>query len=304
MTVESTQKNRFDSVEATPLGLFKNANQGFGGNSLFKFRTLVWCLAVSFALQGSLFTANAVELNEEFSETLEVSATDGIFASVFEGFKPPKKKKPETIKGKECKKADWKGVDEVEGVVTRSVDGDTVRVMMGKIDMPIRMLSIDTPETNFQGKSQGVWADKAKDKLAKLLPVKTKVTIELEAEKCDANGRMLGHVWKGNLNVNRAMVESALAVMYCIYPNESYCSDYGALSQEAHEARKGMFGDKSLELPYEWRRLIRKEPLTKYVGDLASHWVLKPELLEEVDLGSRIFFFAISDIELPYELEE
>ncbi len=207
-----------------------------------------------------------------------------------------------TKKPKPCVKSAWKGVDEVSGFISRGVDGDTARVNIDGVDMPIRMLSIDTPETNFQGKSQGKWAELAKEKLQGLLPVNTKVSVQLEDEKCDANGRMLGHIWRGNKNINRAMVESALATMYCIYPNDTYCQEYGAITQKAYEAQEGMFGDKSMILPYEWRRMIRKEPRSKYVGNLETLQVLKPEYLDEIEVGDRIFFMEISDVVDPYSV--
>ncbi len=64
-----------------------------------------------------------------------------------------------------CDPRDWTHVEVARARVTRAVDGDTVRVMVGKLEYSVRMLSIDTPETKYLGKSQGYWGEQASARL-------------------------------------------------------------------------------------------------------------------------------------------
>src|SRR5688572_11270331 len=73
----------------------------------------------------------------------------------------------------------------VRAKVTKVSDGDTIRVANGSTSFAVRFLSIDTPETHYEGQSQGVWAERAAQRLAQLLPVGTQVELQLDVEKCD-----------------------------------------------------------------------------------------------------------------------
>jgi endonuclease YncB( thermonuclease family) len=193
----------------------------------------------------------------------------------------------------------------VVGEIKSVVDGDTVHVT-GKDNKnyKIRMVSIDAPETNYEGKSQGYWGEAAHDRLAELLPVGTEVRVELDATPCDQYGRILGHVWKGKQNINRQMVADGFAVNYCIYPNVRHCEEFGELTDKNQVAKKGVFSDPGFELPYEWRRLTGKRPFEKFVGSIESHDVYKPGSYDRVSVGQRVFFMKEKDIQPPFHLSD
>lgn len=193
-----------------------------------------------------------------------------------------------------------KGRRTVKSTVVRTVDGDTIKARIGTKELSIRFLSIDTPESHYMGRSQGVWADRATEKLGELLPEGAAITIELDKEVCDRYGRLLGYVFRGNQNINKAMLESALAVNYCISPNMKYCEAFADVVQEQVDAREGIFGDSSLELPYEWRRIQSDRPYEKFMGDIRSHEVLEPGPVNRVAIADRVFFFEERDIKKPY----
>src|SRR6476620_9110858 len=70
--------------------------------------------------------------------------------------------------------------------IDRVVDGDTVylkETIQGTYK--VRMLSIDTPETYYQGQAQEPWGTAAKNYLNQLLPSGTSVTIETDVEETD-----------------------------------------------------------------------------------------------------------------------
>lgn len=185
-------------------------------------------------------------------------------------------------------------------VVVRVVDGDTVKVRNTEGEFNVRMLSIDTPEKNYQGRNQGVWADRATENLADILPTGTQVQIELDVQPCDRYGRVLGYVWKGEIDVNRAQLEDGMAVSYCIAPNEKHCADYIAPVEAAVAARLGIFGDNTVELPYEWRRRVAHRAYDQFVGDQVTFKVYAPGQNQRVPIARRIFFYEESDIHAPY----
>lgn len=201
-----------------------------------------------------------------------------------------------------CTPSEWKHVGVVRAQVSRGVDGDTVRVFVGKREYSVRMLAIDTPETNYLGKSQGHWGEVAKKRLAELLPPNSRIELRFEGlERCDQYGRLLAHVWRGKMNVNRQMLVEALAVNYCIYPADD-CGELAPIVQKNIDERQGIFGDASVELPYEWRRQLRGEDYAKYVGSLFTYEVYEPGEIARVPVAERVFFIRKSDIKPPYYL--
>ncbi|MBL7714332.1 MAG: thermonuclease family protein [Bdellovibrionales bacterium] len=184
--------------------------------------------------------------------------------------------------------------------VIRLSDGDTIGLKNSLGTISVRMLSIDTPELHFKGQAQGTWGQSSADALAKLLKVGDVVEVEVEAEVCDRYGRMLAHIWKGKTNINLEMVKNADAVMYCIFPNEKYCRDYGAATEAAMKAKAGVFSDPKLELPYLFRRRLDKRPADKWVGSLKDLKVYAPTEEAKVEVWDRIYFLDEPSIVPPY----
>lgn len=199
-------------------------------------------------------------------------------------------------------KADKK-YDNIQGPITSIADGDTVRVRSGKQEFRIRMLGIDTPEKNYNGKSQGKWAELAHEHLLKLVPVGTVVRIEVNpAEPTDKYGRVLGHVWLGKENINVRMASDCMAVNYCIYPNTLHCEELTRVVERCYRDKKGIFSDSDVEVPYEWRRRVSRRPNDRYVGNIDTFEVFGPEAEQAVPVPQRVFFPTVNDVEPPYHL--
>ena len=91
----------------------------------------------------------------------------------------------------------------IEKVVTKIVDGDTINVEpFDDGEDSVRLLGIDTPETNYYGRSQGKHAEDATDFLKELIGVGDTVRIETDEEERDRYGRVLAYVFKGDENIN------------------------------------------------------------------------------------------------------
>jgi len=100
------------------------------------------------------------------------------------------------------------------------LDGDTVHLKNPVLGTTkVRMLSIDAPETNYQGKSQGKYLEEAKAYLKQLLPEGTKVKVIPGKQAKDDYGRLLAYIQKGDMDVNREMILQCKVVPYIIYPN-------------------------------------------------------------------------------------
>jgi len=199
-----------------------------------------------------------------------------------------------------CTSRDWQNVESIPAIIEKVVDGDTIKISYQDEIYNIRMLSIDTPETHFQGKSQGYWGDQAAEELATLVPRGSKVEIVFDEEKCDRYGRLLAYVFKDGVNINLEMVKSGLAVNYCIAPNVMFCKEFGTAVDRNIKKKQGIFSDSTLELPYEWRRQMSRRPHEKYIGNLDTKLVYAPGSLDQVPVGKRIFFMKRQDVSAPY----
>ncbi|UFJ43042.1 5'-nucleotidase C-terminal domain-containing protein [Brevibacillus humidisoli] len=189
--------------------------------------------------------------------------------------------------------------DSYQSTVASVVDGDTVHLTTPVLGTTkVRMLSIDTPETNYNGKSQGYHAEAAKQKLMELLPPGTPVTLEVGSDPLDDYGRLLAHVHKGELDVNQEMVKQGMAVPYFIWPNLDHFEAYSAAAREAIDNGRGMWDpDNPIEeLPYEFRFNQRGGP-DKYVGDYYTKQYVTPEKWEQIEVENRVFFFTQQEAE-------
>jgi endonuclease YncB( thermonuclease family) len=182
--------------------------------------------------------------------------------------------------------------------VDRVVDGDTIYLtqpVLGKTK--VRLLSIDAPESYYNGQSQDPWGTDAKNYLTQLLPPGTPVTIETDVEDTDAYGRLLAHVWKGSLDVNKEMLRQGYAVTYYIWPNMKYFEDYQAAYLEAKQNGRGIWNPSNplQELPFEFRDRVSGSSQDKYVGDYYTKKYVDPVDYKQIPIENRVFFFTESD---------
>ncbi|WP_437741350.1 thermonuclease family protein [Sorangium sp. So ce302] len=185
--------------------------------------------------------------------------------------------------------------------VVRTVDGDTLRVRdeHGVIH-PVRMLSIDTPETHFLGASQGYWAELAAERLSELLPDGAEVEIQTDEQPFDAYGRVLGYVLSRGRLINRQMLEEGLATTYIVAPNLRHARELSEAARRSFAERRGMFGDASVLLPYEFRWRMRGQSSAKLVGSLSRGEVVDLAERERVPVWDRVFFFDAKDVKAPF----
>ncbi|WP_437597899.1 thermonuclease family protein [Sorangium sp. So ce590] len=165
---------------------------------------------------------------------------------------------------------------------------------------PIRMLSIDTPETHFLGASQGRWAEAASARLAELLPEGAEVEIQTDEQPFDAYGRVLAHVLSGGRLINQQLLEEGLAITYIVAPNLRHAQELSEAARRSFTERRGMFSDTSLLLPYEFRWSMRGQSSAKLVGSLSKGEVFALSERERVPCWDRVFFFDVRDVKEPF----
>ena len=173
-------------------------------------------------------------------------------------------------------------------------DGDTLTAVGVEdgVRYKIRLMGVDTPEVDFNTKSQGEAALRARDVLRELAPVDSVVTISEDSEK-DRHGRILGLIISNGVDVNKEMLRQGWGYLYFIYPfDKGIVSDYVKVAREAYEHKRGVFSDEfaGLEEPYQFRMTVAFKKGRNPVGDFETKRLYKAEDLQSIPVWKRVFF--------------
>lgn len=125
--------------------------------------------------------------------------------------------------------------------VERVVDGDTI-VVSGK--ERVRLIGVDTPETKDPRRPVGCFGKEASRFTSSLLPAGSRVRLVADVEQRDRYQRLLAYVYRlpDGLFVNAELVRRGFAQVLTIPPNVAHSADFLALSREAREAGRGLWG--------------------------------------------------------------
>jgi endonuclease YncB( thermonuclease family) len=140
----------------------------------------------------------------------------------------------------------------LNGRVVKVADGDTITVLVTIVQHKIRLNRIDAPE---KGQAFG---NVSRQHLASFVAGKD---VEVEWEKKDKYGRLLGTVWvdvpAGGTNaavrtdINLQMVKDGLAWHYKHFDNTK---SYADAETAARAAKRGLWKDPNPVPPYEFRK--------------------------------------------------
>lgn len=128
------------------------------------------------------------------------------------------------------------------GKVTSVTDGDTVRVLVGKEELRVRLEGIDAPE------SKQAFGTRAKQHLSELVFSKT---VELHITGTDRYGRTLGKLFIGGEDINRQMLRDGFAWHFIRYNLESH---YASAETAARSEKTGLWADPAPVPPWEFRK--------------------------------------------------
>ena len=189
-----------------------------------------------------------------------------------------------------CYESDLKGIKALSGKVYRVVDGDTIHFYAKNKLYAIRMLGMDTPELHYLSTSQPRWGEVAKSSLQSLVSPGDTIQLQLDQVKCDRYGRILGHVFKGNTNLNFEQIRKGMAANYCIAPNMMHCQAYAMAYLKAQEERRGMHSDACVVTPYVWRRALTQTPMDKKVQNFKTGEIYSAKDYYLVPVAYRVFY--------------
>ena len=167
-------------------------------------------------------------------------------------------------------------------LVVQVVDGDTVVLAGGA---KVRVLGIDAPEMEKDGRPADFLAHQAKAALAELT-LNRSIVLEYDRLRYDHYGRVLAYLFlPDHTLVNAELVRRGLARVYLISPNLRYQKDLLAAQQEAIGAQRGV-----------WRQLLKQdEPF--YLGNRHSLRLHRPKcpLAASMAKANQVRFTSLKD---------
>ncbi|WP_417203755.1 thermonuclease family protein [Acetoanaerobium sticklandii] len=125
--------------------------------------------------------------------------------------------------------------------VTRTIDGDTIEVLIDGNTEKIRLIGIDTPESVHPDQSKNVPEGKIASEFTKSKLEGKQVALELDVEERDRYGRLLAYVWIDNVMFNKTLLSEGLAQVSTYPPNVKYTNDFLALEKQARENSVGLW---------------------------------------------------------------
>jgi endonuclease YncB( thermonuclease family) len=144
-----------------------------------------------------------------------------------------------------------------EFIVTHVYDGETVKVEGHDIEIKVRLVAIDAPETSRKKREPGQpYSQQSKKHLAGLILNKT---VDIKGYGLDRHNCILGVISLDGRNINLEMLRAGLAEVYRgLAPKRFNLSPYWQAEKEAREAKMGMWslGEKYIS-PKDWRRMKR-----------------------------------------------
>jgi micrococcal nuclease len=131
---------------------------------------------------------------------------------------------------------------QLDGIVSRITDGDTIRVRIGSAEERVRYIGMDTPETHRPGTPVQCFGPEATRYNAQLV-ANQRVRLVLDAETRDRYGRLLAYVYRARdgLFVNAQLVRAGYAAPLTIPPDVAHADDFVRLAREARERGRGLW---------------------------------------------------------------
>jgi endonuclease YncB( thermonuclease family) len=128
------------------------------------------------------------------------------------------------------------------GKVVGVPDGDSITVLNGREQMKVRLVDIDAPE-----KAQP-FGNKSKQSLESLVKGKEVRVVERGKDRYD---RILGRVYRGDMDVNAEQVRLGMAWVYRPFAKDTTLYEIEA---GAREAKRGLWRDPHPTPPWQWRK--------------------------------------------------
>lgn len=132
----------------------------------------------------------------------------------------------------------------VPAIVTKAVDGDTVKVAIEGQEESIRMLLIDTPETSHPRLGVQPFGPEAKEFAKQVLSEGKTIELEFDVSGMsrDKYGRLLAYVWVDGKMYNEMVLEKGYArVAYIYAPNTRHVDRFREIQEQARQNQVGIW---------------------------------------------------------------
>jgi micrococcal nuclease len=132
----------------------------------------------------------------------------------------------------------------VDATLVRVIDGDTFDVAVGGRTQRVRIIGVDSPETNG---APICFGREATEKATELLSMAGgRMQLEKDVSETDRYGRILRYVWldtaSGRVMINEEMVRMGYAQVSTFPPDVKYQERFLAAQREAKAESKGLWG--------------------------------------------------------------
>ena len=142
----------------------------------------------------------------------------------------------------------------LEGKVVAVTDGDTLKVLdASKAEHVVRLAGIDAPEKRMP------FGQRSKQNLSDLVYGRW---VEVEGEKNDRYGRLVGKVLMNGRDANLAQIQAGMAWHYKEYQHEQTVPDrqmYAEAESRAVTTKQGLWADPNPVPPWDWRKARRRK---------------------------------------------
>lgn len=128
-----------------------------------------------------------------------------------------------------------------EAQVINVVDGDTIDVLLNGVEVRVRYILVDTPETKHPEKPVEPFGPEAYEANRQLVEGKI-VLLEKDVSETDRYGRLLRYVYVGDLMVNEELLRLGLAQVATFPPDVKYVDRFLEVQHQAQAAGVGMWG--------------------------------------------------------------
>lgn len=120
------------------------------------------------------------------------------------------------------------------------IDGDTIKVLYNGQERNLRLIGIDSPETNHPSKPVQCYGIEAKEFLKETLNGKT-ITLEKDISETDRYGRLLRYVYLEGIMINKVVVQEGYAHAKAFEPDTKYKETLDKAQDEASLNQRGLW---------------------------------------------------------------
>ena len=127
--------------------------------------------------------------------------------------------------------------------VLRTVDGDTIEILLDGAKEKLRFIGIDTPESVASDPSRNVPYGKVAAEFTKEKLEGQTIRLEFDVQERDQYGRLLAYVYIDDMMFNKMLLDEGHASVLTTPPNVKYVEVFTAAQKNARDAGRGQWNN-------------------------------------------------------------